>query len=235
MLSSLSRSRIAIVVAMLAAVLVLGSAIVGQARERTTLFVPSQPIPIPGPDDPEVPPGGATVSCTGTPFVLFIADGPISGGSCDFAGFGRPGGNLVCDDPTTLFLRPPPEAEIDERVPLSAFVCSAPEDKGESHQHHQQPQQTAAPVTQDNEQDADSGDVDQAFDVTGGGDNSNQCPNVQGHAQTGNAQNQTDLLQYASTADDFEFDEVDSTIDTSPTNTATCDQQVNQAASAFSS
>jgi hypothetical protein len=90
-------------------------------------------------------------------------------------------------------------------------------------------------AAQDSEQDADSGDVDQAFDVTGGGDNSNQCPNVQGHAQTGNAQNQTDLLQYASTADDFEFDEVDSTIDTSPTNTATCDQQVNQAASAFSS
>src|SRR5215203_77883 len=85
------------------------------------------------------------------------------------------------------------------------------------------------------EQDADSGDVDQSFDVTGGGDNSNQCANVQGLAQTGNAQNQIDLLPYVSTADDFEFDEVDSTIDTSPTNTATCDQQVNQAASASSS
>jgi hypothetical protein len=90
-------------------------------------------------------------------------------------------------------------------------------------------------AAQDSEQDADSGDVDQAFDVTGGGDNSNQCANVQGVAQTGNAQNQIDLLPYVSTADDFEFDEVDSTIDTSPTSTATCDQQVNQAASAFSS
>jgi hypothetical protein len=40
------------------------------------------------------------------------------------------------------------------------------------------------------------------------------------------------LIQYGSTADDFEFDEVGSTITTSPANTTTCDQQVNQAASA---
>jgi hypothetical protein len=51
-------------------------------------------------------------------------------------------------------------------------------------------------------------------------------------AQTGNAQNQIDLLPVFSVADDFEFDEVGSSIDESPTNTATCDQQVNQAASA---
>jgi hypothetical protein len=41
-----------------------------------------------------------------------------------------------------------------------------------------------------------------------------------------------DLIQYASTADDFEFEEVGSDITVSPTNTTTCDQQVNQAASA---
>jgi hypothetical protein len=51
-------------------------------------------------------------------------------------------------------------------------------------------------------------------------------------AQTGNSQNQLDLVQDSSIADDFEFDEVSSTIDESPANTATCDQQVNQAASA---
>jgi hypothetical protein len=39
-------------------------------------------------------------------------------------------------------------------------------------------------------------------------------------------------LPVFSEADDFEFEEVDSTIEESPTNTATCDQQVNQAASA---
>jgi hypothetical protein len=41
-----------------------------------------------------------------------------------------------------------------------------------------------------------------------------------------------DVIQYDSEADDFEFEEVGSTIDVSPTNTTTCDQQVNKAASA---
>ncbi|HEY6752388.1 MAG TPA: hypothetical protein VI027_13850, partial [Rubrobacteraceae bacterium] len=58
------------------------------------------------------------------------------------------------------------------------------------------------------------------------------CANIQGVGNTGNAQNVIDLIQYDSVTDDFEFEEVGSTIDVSPTNTATCDQQVNQAASA---
>ena len=89
-----------------------------------------------------------------------------------------------------------------------------------------------AQVGQEGEQETESGEVDQEFSVTGEGDNSNQCANIQGVAQTGNAQNQIDLLPVFSVADDFEFDEVGSSIDESPTNTATCDQQVNQAASA---
>jgi hypothetical protein len=55
---------------------------------------------------------------------------------------------------------------------------------------------------------------------------------LSGVANTGNAQNQIDLIQYGSEADDFEFDEVDSSLDVSPTNSTTCDQQVNQAATA---
>jgi hypothetical protein len=39
-----------------------------------------------------------------------------------------------------------------------------------------------------------------------------------------------DVIQYASEADEFEFEEVGSTIDVSPKSTTTCDQQVNQAA-----
>jgi hypothetical protein len=42
----------------------------------------------------------------------------------------------------------------------------------------------------------------------------------------------TDIIQYASEADDFEFEEVGSTIDVSPTNTTDCTSEVNQAASA---
>ena len=90
-------------------------------------------------------------------------------------------------------------------------------------------------VSQDVEQDAESGDVDQSFSVTGGGDNSNQCAGIQGVANTGNAQNQTGVIQYASEADDFDFEDNGASIEVSPENSTTCDQQVNQAASAFGS
>jgi hypothetical protein len=89
-----------------------------------------------------------------------------------------------------------------------------------------------AQIGQESEQETESGEVDQSFDVSSTGDNSNQCANIQGVGQTGNAQNQIDLIQYGSDADDFEFEEVGSNIDVSPANTTECDQQVNQAASA---
>ena len=89
-----------------------------------------------------------------------------------------------------------------------------------------------AQIGQESEQETESGEVDQSFEVSSTGDNSNQCANIQGVANTGNAQNQIDLIQYGSDADDFEFDEVGSTITVSPENSTTCDQQVNQAASA---
>jgi hypothetical protein len=89
-----------------------------------------------------------------------------------------------------------------------------------------------AQIGQEAEQESESGQVDQSFEVAGSGDNSNQCAGIQGVANTGNAQNQIDLIQYGSEADDFEFDEVASTLTVSPGNSTTCDQQVNQAASA---
>ena len=89
-----------------------------------------------------------------------------------------------------------------------------------------------AQVTQETEQEGESGELDQSFTVTGEGDNSTQCANIQGVGNTGNAQNVTDVLQYGSEADDFEFEEVGSTIDVSPSNSTSCDQQVNQAATA---
>ena len=89
-----------------------------------------------------------------------------------------------------------------------------------------------AQIGQEFEQETESGEVDQSFTVTSEGDNSNQCAGIQGVANTGNAQNQLGLLQYGSAADDFEFDEVGSDISVSPESSTTCDQQVNQAASA---
>ncbi len=89
-----------------------------------------------------------------------------------------------------------------------------------------------AQVGMETEQEAESGELDQSFEVSGSGDNSNQCVAIQGVGNTGNSQNVIDLIQYGSEADDFEFEEVGSDITVGGTNTATCDQQVNQAASA---
>jgi hypothetical protein len=88
-------------------------------------------------------------------------------------------------------------------------------------------------IDQDFEQEAESGDVDQSFDVSGTGDNSNQTAGTQGVANTGNAQNQIGVFQIGSEADDFEFDDVGSSIEVSPTTTTSSDQDVDQAASVF--
>jgi hypothetical protein len=89
-----------------------------------------------------------------------------------------------------------------------------------------------AQVSQEEEQEGESAELNQDFSVTGSGDNSTQCVGIQGVGNTGNAQNLTDVLQYGSTADDFEFEEVGSTITVSPTNSTECTSEVNQAASA---
>ncbi len=89
-----------------------------------------------------------------------------------------------------------------------------------------------AQIGQEGEQEGESGEVNQDFSVTGEGSNGSQCAAIQGVTNTGNSQNQIDLIQYASTADDFEFEEVGSDISVSPANTTTCDQSVEQAAAA---
>jgi ribosome-interacting GTPase 1 len=89
-----------------------------------------------------------------------------------------------------------------------------------------------AQISQESEQEGESGELDQSFEVSSSGDNSNQCVGIQGVGNTGNAQTLTDVLQYGSEADEFEFEEVGSTIDVSPSNSTSCDQQVNQAATA---
>ena len=88
-------------------------------------------------------------------------------------------------------------------------------------------------VSQSFDQQAESGDVSQSFNVSNTGDNSNQCAGIQGVANTGNAQNQVGVLQYGSEADDFSFEDSGSSINVSPSNSTTCDQQVNQAATSY--
>ena len=89
-----------------------------------------------------------------------------------------------------------------------------------------------AQISQETEQEGESGEFDQSFEVTGSGDNSNQCVGIQGAGNTGNSQNLIDLIQYGSAADDFEFEEVGSDITVTPANTYECTSHVNQAASA---
>src|ERR671933_1897857 len=88
-----------------------------------------------------------------------------------------------------------------------------------------------AQVSQSNEQGVDSGDATQNFNVTGGGDNSNACQGVQGIDNTGNATNNTSVLQYANADTEFEQDG-SGNFAISPSSTTTCKTQVNQAASA---
>jgi opacity protein-like surface antigen len=133
----------------------------------------------------------------------------------------------------------------------------------------------AQEISRDSEQEAESGDVDQSFEVTSEGDNSNQTAGIQGVSNTGNAQNQIGVIdagdgfnngddffnddfdEFCDDNDDddfcdffdddnrfffdddfdngfggFEFDEVGSSIEVSPTNVTSSDQQVNQAATA---
>jgi hypothetical protein len=88
-------------------------------------------------------------------------------------------------------------------------------------------------VGQSFEQEAESGDVSQSFNVSNTGSNSNQCAGIQGVANTGNAQNQIGVIQYGSEADDFSFEDSGASITVSPNSFTSCDQQVNQSASAF--
>ena len=89
-----------------------------------------------------------------------------------------------------------------------------------------------AQVTQEDEQEGESADINQDFSVTSEGDNSNQCAGIQGASNTGNSQNVIDLIQYEGITDDWEVEEVGSSLDVSPANTTTCTSEVNQAASA---
>jgi hypothetical protein len=82
------------------------------------------------------------------------------------------------------------------------------------------------------EQDAESGDIDQDFSVTGTGDNSSQCVGIQGVANTGNAQDAVGLGLLGGDFDDFDIDDSGADIDVSGSADTSCDQEVNQAAAA---
>ncbi len=85
-------------------------------------------------------------------------------------------------------------------------------------------------INQTFEQEAESGDVSQSFNVSNTGDNSNQCVGVNSVVNTGNIQNQSGFIQYGSEIDDFEQDDIGSSINVGGDSTTNCDQRVNQSA-----
>ena len=106
-------------------------------------------------------------------------------------------------------------------------------------------------VSHEVEQEADSGDIDQSFEVSGTGDNSNQTVGIQGTSNTGNVQNTISVFDGDGVLDgddvfdggfffrdfdgdgfdDFEFEDVGASIEVSPEQVVSSDQEVNQAAS----
>ena len=85
-------------------------------------------------------------------------------------------------------------------------------------------------VSQSFEQEAESGDVDQSFNVKGGGDNSNQCVGINGTANTGNIQTQSGFILNGSEIDDFEQDDIGNDLTVNGTSEVSCEQRVNQSA-----
>src|SRR5919206_537166 len=87
-------------------------------------------------------------------------------------------------------------------------------------------------VGQEASQEADSGEVDQSFESTSTGDNSNVCLAPSFVTNTGNAQNQVGLVEADAEAGDFEFDGDGAPLTVGGANETACDQQANQGGSA---
>lgn len=82
-------------------------------------------------------------------------------------------------------------------------------------------------VSQSFKQETESGDVDQSFEISGGGDNSNQCVNAQGVSNTGNVQDTSGFVSFDSDIDEFEQEDIGSELTVDGSSEVTCDQQVN--------
>jgi hypothetical protein len=131
-------------------------------------------------------------------------------------------------------------AMLSLTVMMFAASPAMAEDRDDRNNNHRS-------VSHDVEQEADSGEVDQSFEVSGTGDNSNQSVGIQGVANTGNAQNQISVFDGDEFFDDggflffrgfdgdgfedLEFEDVGASIEVSPEQVVSSDQEVNQGAS----
>jgi hypothetical protein len=140
-LSSVNRSRVAIMVAVGVIAMVLGTAVLAQARTTNLVFVPPQP---------DLPfPNGVTGRCADT-------SDPIDAETCEIEQLGGPPAGLICDIPVTLVVVGGPE--------FQAFLCRTQEEEAEQQQDPAAP--AATPITQEGDQESESGEIDQGFEVS---------------------------------------------------------------------
>jgi hypothetical protein len=83
----------------------------------------------------------------------------------------------------------------------------------------------------DFEQETETGEIEQSFEVVNEGNNSNQCAGIQGVANTGTNQNAQPFLQYGNVEPEIEVEET-GLFTISPESEVACEQAVNQAAAA---
>jgi hypothetical protein len=147
-----------------------------QAQQTPTiLFVPPQTVQVTPVLSITQNPPGITFSCPGGPPLATSL--PPGAGNCVYQYVGPPAG-LICDIPTILeiptvgssvgyssqaFQCRAPEASPTAPLPASP-IAPAPRDSGEA-SPPQQPT-VGAPTTQDSEQQGESGEIDQTFDVS---------------------------------------------------------------------
>jgi hypothetical protein len=127
-------------------------------------------------------------------------------------------------------------AKRDDNSKQGANAKQGAKDNNSKHHNDGDPHNNggATEVTQNNQQDIQSGDSAQTIGVTGGGDNSNQCAGGQGVSNTGNSTSATSVTRVDSDQGDVQVED-SGNFEASPTSTTTCKQQVDQAASASGS
>ena len=142
-MSGVNRSRVAIMVAVGVIAMVLGTAVLAQARITNLVFVPPQP---------DLPfPNGVTGRCADN-------SDPIDTETCEIEQLGGPPAGLICDIPVTLVVP-------NEGPTLSGFLCRTLEDTEKEKDKAAQQQLSPAPITQEGDQESESGEVDQSSEV----------------------------------------------------------------------
>ncbi len=150
--------------------------------------------------------------------------------------------SICIDSQTIAFGTPPPTcpagfAPAQVKSEVAIFACAllaeeqpVPGDGGNGGGGDTAPLE----ISQEFEQEAESGDINQSFTVTGGGDNGSQCATVTGDVNVGNLQNTTGSLQFAFDIEEIEQEDIGGslTINEDQEFTTTCTSEVNQAAAA---